>query len=926
MTISFSCSVLKGPLKKCQHILREILKRKGSQYFLAPVDPVKENLPDYYQVVKDPVDLSSIHKALDLGFYSYDVDGTPAHHRVAQDVSQVWQNALQYNPDGNLVSQSAKDLKAFADEQFQKIAAEESDVSGGPGTILRQLVVDNYLFLDEEGRTLLPEVLHQRERQGTYIQGRLVPVVPTSSGGNSADATYSLRVNQLHFELVDNKDTVDLQVWVRSSTSWALLLKPAGGWSVRGTTWLFNQLVYELSKKYVMENTQNLQYEKLLRFVLKAIGTSNRTYGRVDESRVRKALVDYAENIVLCVEQITQAEGGGKLGHKESIKMTRRLLAEAEKDRSNAMLETLKRSSSKSNVVPKESLAVCGALCSVISKVELEAVRSAALKDTKVPVKKETEPKKSTGRKSLAVAPEPAADNAGEDQGGEEAEEKQGYWERDDDGNRRWVDTTSGSSAAKSGRKRKMNEDGEAAPAQRRVKHILRESPTVPQEGGLAKVLFDDQQWYVGRLTGFSEGKWHILFSDGDEDHVAIPDPDVVLLPPVPILMQALDEAYDEVKHGLKILLGMANTPAALAERADEIKKAVGMMRRNLKECLNRTTTGRSKEGEGSVHEVRENFLNRVKARLVYSERMLTEDQWKEVVDHAMALARELDGPDEVPAAKSKKGAGKSKDSEKSKAAEAGKGASAADTGKGAGKANKGSDLGKTPSKAVKFEEHSDEKVKTEAGGEDDGAGEAGKQLKKRGRKPKSMLESPAQAEEGSTSTPIKGEEMQEDGEDMHQAKPKGSAKRTPKTPKAAPADAPEAETKTPVTSSRKGRKGQDKSAEAGAAQTKGDTEMTDASGEVPEWKGCPPWLYMNANVEVLWENDWWKVIRLYSIRRLHVFYPTFAFMCLWPIWSPVWRRNQSLHTAYISHQCQNHSVSQIFSCNQAAFQQCLKS
>ncbi len=835
---------------------------------MAPVDPVRENLPDYYQVVKDPVDLGSIQKALDMGFYSHDSDGMPAHQRVAQDVNQVWQNAVQYNPDGNVVSVSAQELKAYADEQFEKITAEDSDSHGSSaGSNLRQLVMDNYSFLDEQGRTLLPELLHQRGYDGAYVQGRLVPVVPTKADANGADGTYSVRIFDLHYEVAENKDGLELQVWIRSSTAWILLLKPAGSWSAHASTWRFNQLIYELAKKYIMENMQNMQYEKLLRAVLKTAATCEKAVGRVDEARVRKALVDYAENVVFCVEKTTQSEGGGKSGHKESAKVVRRLLAEAEKDRSSAMLAILKRSGSKEAAQSKEAIAVCGALCGAISKVELDALRNVVTKQpSKISVKKETEARKPAGRKSLPPAQE-SIDQGADDLAEDDAEEKQGYWERDDDGNRRWVDT-SGANAAKSGRKRKVNEEGEPAAISRRVKHILRESPTVPQEGGLAKVLFDDQQWYVGRFLGFSDGKWHILFSDGDEDHVAIPDPDVVLLPPIHILIQALDEVYEEVKHGLKMLLSKDNVSASLSEKAEEIKKAVGMMRRNLKECLNRTTTGRSKEGEGSVGEVRDNFLKRVKARLVFSERMLTEDQWKEVVDHAMALARELDGPDEPASAKGKKNAGKgNKEKEKLKAGDVGnKTNSAADTPRASGKsesgkgAPKGDAAGKTPSRNVKFEEHADSKVKAEQDGADgDSGNEEGKQPKKRGRKPKSSLESPGQALDGSLSTPVKAEDTHDADVESQTGKSKSSAaKRTPKTPKASAAEVPESESKTAGTSSRKGRKSQ---GEAGAVQPKMDTEMTDAGLDGQEWKDCPPWLYMNASVEVQWEGDWWKVI-----------------------------------------------------------------
>lgn len=45
--------------EKCFLILDGITKQKRAVWFRAPVDPVKERLPDYFTVVKQPMDLSS---------------------------------------------------------------------------------------------------------------------------------------------------------------------------------------------------------------------------------------------------------------------------------------------------------------------------------------------------------------------------------------------------------------------------------------------------------------------------------------------------------------------------------------------------------------------------------------------------------------------------------------------------------------------------------------------------------------------------------------------------------------------------------------------------------------------------------------------------------------------------------------------------
>ena len=44
----------------CSQILNAIWKAKGSNIFHKPVDTVKLHLPDYYTVVKNPMDLGTI--------------------------------------------------------------------------------------------------------------------------------------------------------------------------------------------------------------------------------------------------------------------------------------------------------------------------------------------------------------------------------------------------------------------------------------------------------------------------------------------------------------------------------------------------------------------------------------------------------------------------------------------------------------------------------------------------------------------------------------------------------------------------------------------------------------------------------------------------------------------------------------------------
>jgi len=57
-------------LKKCVKILQLLKKHKSAGPFLLPVDADDLNIPDYYTIVKEPMDLSNVEKNLKKGLYT----------------------------------------------------------------------------------------------------------------------------------------------------------------------------------------------------------------------------------------------------------------------------------------------------------------------------------------------------------------------------------------------------------------------------------------------------------------------------------------------------------------------------------------------------------------------------------------------------------------------------------------------------------------------------------------------------------------------------------------------------------------------------------------------------------------------------------------------------------------------------------------
>ncbi|CAK4033540.1 Bromodomain-containing factor 1 [Lecanosticta acicola] len=86
-------------LKFCEHVLDEVKNPKHAKQnylFLHPVDPVALNIPHYRQIVKQPMDLSTMTQKLKQGQY-----GKAAEFK--KDFELMIANCLAFNPPGNVV-------------------------------------------------------------------------------------------------------------------------------------------------------------------------------------------------------------------------------------------------------------------------------------------------------------------------------------------------------------------------------------------------------------------------------------------------------------------------------------------------------------------------------------------------------------------------------------------------------------------------------------------------------------------------------------------------------------------------------------------------------------------------------------------------------------------------------------------------------
>ncbi|TEY34595.1 hypothetical protein BOTCAL_0624g00050 [Botryotinia calthae] len=86
-------------LKWCEETLNELKKPKYLAFsgaFMDPVDPVALQIPNYFTVIKSPMDISTVSEKLQNGAYT-------RAKEFEQDVKLIFHNCYKFNPEGNPV-------------------------------------------------------------------------------------------------------------------------------------------------------------------------------------------------------------------------------------------------------------------------------------------------------------------------------------------------------------------------------------------------------------------------------------------------------------------------------------------------------------------------------------------------------------------------------------------------------------------------------------------------------------------------------------------------------------------------------------------------------------------------------------------------------------------------------------------------------
>ncbi|KAL3699876.1 hypothetical protein R1sor_017898 [Riccia sorocarpa] len=106
-------------LKAALAVLKRVMQIKSAEPFNEPVDPMALGIPDYFDVIKEPMDFASIREALESGT-KYN-----SAQEVYEDVQLIWSNCRQYNQEGDPIMDIMKTAETVFNRHWNAAGLQE---------------------------------------------------------------------------------------------------------------------------------------------------------------------------------------------------------------------------------------------------------------------------------------------------------------------------------------------------------------------------------------------------------------------------------------------------------------------------------------------------------------------------------------------------------------------------------------------------------------------------------------------------------------------------------------------------------------------------------------------------------------------------------------------------------------------------------
>lgn len=98
----------------CARCLEKLQNHPLAFAFLEKVDPVRDHVPDYFDVIEEPMDLGTVEERLKDGVYD-------SSEQFIRDVNLIWRNSITYNRrNQSPLEQIAEEMNKKCSRMFAK--------------------------------------------------------------------------------------------------------------------------------------------------------------------------------------------------------------------------------------------------------------------------------------------------------------------------------------------------------------------------------------------------------------------------------------------------------------------------------------------------------------------------------------------------------------------------------------------------------------------------------------------------------------------------------------------------------------------------------------------------------------------------------------------------------------------------------------
>ncbi|XP_072287222.1 bromodomain-containing protein 3 isoform X2 [Pyxicephalus adspersus] len=162
-------------LKYCDSILKEMLSKKHAAYawpFYKPVDAEALELHDYHDIIKHPMDLSTVKKKMDAREYQ-------DAQAFAADIRLMFSNCYKYNPPDHEVVAMARKLQDVFEMRFAKMPdepLEAPDPPPAPAPVISKSVESSHTSEESSSETDSSDSEEERATRLAELQEQLKAV------------------------------------------------------------------------------------------------------------------------------------------------------------------------------------------------------------------------------------------------------------------------------------------------------------------------------------------------------------------------------------------------------------------------------------------------------------------------------------------------------------------------------------------------------------------------------------------------------------------------------------------------------------------------------------------------------------------------------------------------------------------------------